>query len=395
MTLSGRLELTNRLRLLYALADSRAAKSKILDQLVATAGYGRKYAIWLVNQPPLSPAPTRRRERRRVYTSTLLAALILIWDTCECICSKRLRDFIPEMIDRLEACGHLYLGPTDRALLAQMSASTIDRLLRPERAARRQHGRSTTKGVSGLKASIPVHTHADRHYQTPGHVEMDTVAHCGESTRGDYLVTLDVVDLATFWVEPITPSGRGQGAVLEALKTIRQRLPFPLLSIDSDNDGCFINDMMRRYCEQEHLGFGRSRPYRKNDQAHVEQRNWSVVRQLIGYDRFERDALVAFNAFWEKRRLYVNYFQPVRKLLRKQRIDGKVHKEYDAARTPYFRVMDAPSVSADRKNEIKAVYLSLDPVTLKQECDRLLRRVWERRTVRFLTDASASPGYEN
>jgi hypothetical protein len=386
MTMAGRRELSNVLRVRYALAD-KPAKSRILDEFVATTKYCRKYAIGLLNMEPRAPAPKRRRTRRRLYSVSLLEALVLIWETCERICSKRLYGFLPKMAERLTAFGHLHLDDQDRLLLEQMSASTIDRLLRPIRSARRPHGRSTTRGFSDLKRSIPVHTHADRHYQKPGHLEIDLVAHCGESTHGDYVVTLDAVDVATFWVEPITPGGRGQEAVLQALKTVRERLPFPLQSIDSDNDGSFINDQLQRYCKQECIAFGRSRPYRKNDQAHVEQRNWSVIRQLIGYDRYERDAVATFNALWAIRRLYMNYFQPVRRLLRKERVDGKVHREYDESQTPYERLVASDCLSAERKAELDAQYRSLDPVVLKENCETLLHKLWEKRTVRFLADA--------
>jgi hypothetical protein len=389
MTMSGRRELTNRIRLRYGQAK-RAEKTRILDGFTTDTGYGRKYAISLLRQPPREPTPKRRRTRRRVYSVSLENALVLIWQTCECICSKRLQGIMPDMVDRLHILGHLRLGEEERDLLKRMSSSTIDRLLRPVRARLRPHGRSRTQGLAGLKRAIPVHTHADRHYQQPGHLEIDLVAHCGESTHGDYVSTLDAVDLATFWVEPLTPKNRGQHAVMEALQTVRQRLPFPLLSIDSDNDGTFINEQMYRYCQAEGIAFGRSRPYRKNDQAHVEQRNWSVVRQLIGYDRYERGAVGAFSALWEKRRLYVNYFQPVRKLLHKERVDGKVRKQYDMPQTPYRRLMAAPEVPSERKDELTAVYEGLDPVALKRECDRLLRALWDNHAVRFPVDAPTS-----
>ncbi len=232
MTMLGRRELTNVVRLRYSRAD-RTQKSKILDQFVANTGYCRKYAIGLLGKPPREPAPKRRRTQRRVYSPSLLDALVLMWETCECICSKRLKGMVPDLLDRLHTFRHLNLVEEDRRLLKQMSSSTIDRLLRPVRSARRPHGRSTTRGINGLKQSIPIHTHNDRHYTNPGHLEIDLVAHCGEATRGDYVCTLDAVDLATFWVEPITPKGRGQHAVLDALKAIRGRLPFAVLSVDS------------------------------------------------------------------------------------------------------------------------------------------------------------------
>jgi hypothetical protein len=152
-------------------------------------------------------------------------------------------------------------------------------------------------------------------------------------------------------------------------------LPFAVLGVDSDNDSAFINALMQGYCQQEGIAFGRSRPYRKNDQAHIEQRNWSIVRQLIGYDRYEGDAIPALNALWEKRRLYVNFFQPVRKLLKKKRSDGKVRKEYDEARTRYHRLIDSIDVTPQRKAELTTLCESLHPVSLKRVCDHLLRRL--------------------
>jgi hypothetical protein len=369
---------------------NKTLKTKILDEFTANAGYSRKYAIKLLNGPPSSPVPQRQRKKReRVYAVCLLKALELIWDTLDCICSKRLQKAIPDMIDKLQSHGYLHLSSQDQQLLKRMSSSTIDRMLSPVRRARRPHGRSTTRGITYLKRTIPIHTHADRHYADPGHLEMDLVAHCGQSTHGDYVVTLDSVDIATFWVEPITPENRGQHAMLAALRTIRQRLPFPLLSLDSDNDLSFINGQMQKYCQTESIVFGRSRPYRKNDQAHIEQRNWSIVRQLIGYDRYEKDAVAAFNRLWEKRRLFANYLLPVRKLLRKERVDGKVHKEYDDAQTPFQRVIASPQVTPERKAELAKTYQGIDPIALKAECDRLLRNLWEKHMVRSLPDASS------
>lgn len=361
---------------------TRPEKTRILDEFIANTGYSRKYAIGLLQHGPREPAPKRRRTRPRVYSLTLQDTLVLIWDTLDCICSKRLQKAIPGMLDKLQAHGQLRLDPGEQRLLRRMSASTIDRLLRSVRRDRRPHGLPTTRGISYLKRMIPVHTHADRHFAEPGHLEMDLVVHCGESTHGDYAVTLDVVDLATFWVEPITPANRGQHAVLAALQTVRQRLPFPLLSLDSDNDFSFINGQMFQYCQREGIVFGRSRPYRKNDQAHVEQRNWSIVRQLVGYDRFETDAVALLNQLWEKRRLFANYLLPVRKLIRKQRIDGKVRKEYDEAQTPFQRLIASSAVPLQRKTELTRTYDSIDPIALKAECDTLLKTLWTYHSVR-------------
>lgn len=374
MTMASRRDLTRSASARYRAAP-KSLKTTILDEFTANTGYSRKHAITLLEREP-APAATPRpyRRRKRVYAVCLTSALVLIWDTLDGICSKRLQRAIPAMVDKLQARGHLHLDEQEQGLLKRMSSSTIDRLLRPVRRERRPHGRSTTRGTRFLQRTIPVHTHADRHYSEPGHLEMDLVAHCGQSAHGDYVVTLDTVDLATFWVEPITPENRGQHVLLAAVQKVRQRLPFPLLSLDSDNDFSFINWTMQRYCQKEGIAFGRSRPYRKDDQAHIEQRNWSIVRQLIGYDRYERDAVTAFNRLWEKRRLFANYLLPVRRLVR---------KEYDDAQTPYERLLASAQVPADRKGDLHKVYDGIDPVLLKAECDRLLNNLWQHYRVRF------------
>jgi len=222
-----------------------------------------------------------------------------------------------------------------------------------------------------------VRTFADWDEARPGFVEMDLVAHCGDSTHGEYLHTLNVVDVATRWSECLILANRSQHQASAAIERLRERLPFPLLGIDSDNDSAFINDNLYRYCQQEEITFTRSRPYKKNDQAHVEQKNWLVVRRLIGYDRYQSpEALVLFEAIYQDLRLYVNFFQPVLKLVEKQRVDSKIRKRYDTARTPYQRVLESPDVSEEDKERLRRVYLRLNPVTLRQRIDQDLERLW-------------------
>jgi hypothetical protein len=282
----GKRELTDTVRIRYRQAN-KTQQTTILNEFVASTGYHRKYAIYLLNHPQPSRSKGRRH-RQRIYTATIIPALTFIWETCDHICSKRLKPFLPEMATVLERQGYLHLSKKDRQLLAQISPSTIDRLLTPAHRRLRPHGHSTTKPGSLLNKAIPIRTFADWNDARPGFLEIDLVAHCGETASGEYLCTLDTVDIATRWSECIVPANRGQRAVCEALQALRERLPFPLLGIDSDNDASFINDHLRRYCQKEQITFTRSRPYKKNDQAHVEQKNWSMVRQLVGYDRYER-----------------------------------------------------------------------------------------------------------
>lgn len=382
-------ELTNVVRLRYARAK-KTQQTKTLDEFVAMTGYNRKYAIHLLNHPRHSQ-PKQPRPRPRTYTAELLQPLTFIWEVCGHICSRRLQPFLPEMAAVLERLGHLHLSEKERQLLAQISRSTIDRLLAPVRKRLCPHGRSTTKPGTLLQKAIPIRTFADWDDARPGFLELDLVAHCGETTSGDYLSTLDTVDIATCWSECIVPANRGQHAVCAALEELRQRLPFPLLGIDSDNDASFINDHLFRYCQEKKLTFTRSRPYKKNDQAHIEQKNWSIVRQLVGYDRYEKEAVGPLNALYREHGLYTNFFQPVLKLKEKVRVDGKVKKVYDEAQTPYQRTLASPHVSQEKKDRLRQLYGTLDPVALRQSIDRRLRDLWENYRVRFSHEATNAP----
>jgi hypothetical protein len=381
MNLVGKQQLITAVRDRYQRA-SKKQKKVILDEFVASTGYHRKYALTVLGKKAGKPKPHGQRRRAVTYTPDIAQALTLIWNASNCIASRRLHPFLPEMVAVLER--HDAMHPDDRTkrLLLAMSRSTIDRLLKPARRAARPHGRSTTKPGTLLKQSIPIRTWADWDDAQPGFVEIDLVAHCGVTTAGEYLATLNVVDISTGWCVCIVPKNRGQEAVRAALADVRTRLPMPLLGIDSDNDAAFINDHLKRYCDAEHITFTRSRPYKKNDQAHVEQKNWTVVRCFIGYDRFEGVlACLELNDLYRDIELYVNFFQPVMKLVKKTRIDGKVKKEYDVAQTPYQRVLSSPSISTKTKAELTGRYLMLNPITLKATIEGKLRHLWEHHAI--------------
>jgi hypothetical protein len=340
-------DLTKRIHARY-LRASRAEKTRILDEFVAATGYHRKHAIRKLRKG-IPECRRERRGRQRIYTGDVVRALGKIWRICGCICGKRLQPFIPEMVNVLERHNELVLDVETRALLLQISASTIDRRLAPFRQ-QRGRGLSTTKPGTLLKDAIPIRTFADWDEAKPGFVEMDLVAHCGETTAGQYLQTLTATDISTGWTECLALTKRSQIAVSEAMVELQARLPFPLLGVDSDNDSVFINETLQRHCEKEEITFTRSRPYKKNDQCFVEQKNWSIVRRTIGYNRYESDqALDLLEAVYADLRLHVNFFQPVLKLVHKQRQGSKVYKRYDEAKTPHQRAMILPDVSAKDK----------------------------------------------
>lgn len=385
LTLTTRQELTKEVRDRYWRA-SRKQKTLILDQFVADTGYHRKYALAALHQNPrygrtAGPSTTGAvgvRRRRRIYTQDVTDALVFIWKTCDYIGSKRLHPFLPEMVRVLDICDELRLPEQTKQLLLSMSRATIDRQLKPARRGRLPHGRSTTKPGTLLKKSIPIRTWNDWDDAKPGFLEIDLVPHTVESTEGAYLATLNCVDISTAWSECMIPRNRSEHAVREALEEIGQRLPMPLMGIDSDNGAEFINNHLKRYCDREHITFTRSRPYKKNDQAHVEGKNWTVVRRFLGYGRYEGDvARIEINALYQDIRLYVNFFQPVMKLESKTRIDGKVKKVYDTAKTPYQRVLASADITQDRKDALTALYETPNPAALYGRIQTQLRHIWE------------------
>lgn len=359
----------------YLKADKKE-KKQILDEFVAVTGYHRKHAIRILRR---GPKPKRRKKpgRRKVYQGEVIEVLIQIWEICGRICSKRLKPFLPEIVAVLERHAELNLSDETRTLLLSMSRATIDRCLKPARFEKRQ-GISTTKPGTLLKKAIPIRTWAQWDDAQPGFVEMDLVAHCYDTVEGQYLNTLNVVDVSTGWSECMAVFQKTQKAVFEAIQQVRMRLPFPLLGIDSDNGGEFINDILYRYCLDQQITFTRSRPYKKNDQARVEQKNWSIVRRTVGYDRYETmEELTLLNSIYDDLRLYTNFFQPVMKLISKEQIDGKLIKRYDQAATPFRRVLASHQVSVQNKAALMNLYLQLNPVELRRCIDQKVAILWK------------------
>ena len=357
-------------------AAPRAKKTQILDAVVKATAYNRKYALSLLHHgPPAAPALRPGRPVR--YTGPVVDALRRLWDVSGYLCSKRLHPFLPTLLEALERCGELVLAPEIKSPLLTMRPATIDRKLAPYRRRPQPRGFTTTRPGYLLKQHIPVRTFAQWEDRRPGFVEIDLVAHCGESVHGEFVYTLGLVDVATGWFEAFAVPTRAQRGVFAALQALRARLPFPLRGIDSDNDNAFINDQLLRYCQTEHLTFTRSREYRKNDQAHIEERNGAVIRRLIGYDRYEGIAAAGvFNRAYEIQRLWTNFFQPTMKLLTKERHGTKVLKRYDQARTPYQRVLDSPAVATPHQQALRESYRSLNPIWTGQELQRRLESLW-------------------
>ncbi len=371
----------------YVLATG-ADKARILDEFVATTGYHRKYALALLNHPPLRTRPIRR-PRGKTYTSAVQRALVRLWEIAGRICSKRLVPGLPDLVDALERHGELTLDPPTRALLLALSAATADRLLAPTRRAALPRGRTTTKPGSLLKHQVPIRTFADWDDDRPGFFEIDLVAHGGESASGEYLHSLVLTDIATQWTECVALPNRGEQAVSAAIAHARTLLPMPVFGLDSDNGGEFINHHLVRYCTREQITFTRCRPYKKNDQCHVEQKNYSIVRQTIGYERYEGDAAgAALATVYTALRRSTNFFQPSVQLVSKGREGGKMMKRYDVARTPYQRMLATPGVAATVKERLRAEYLTLNPAALRREIETAQESLWRLARVRIADEAT-------
>lgn len=368
---------------------SKREKRFILDEFTQFTGYNRAYASHLLashgklhflNRTRLKADLTSRSRfgRHKIYDHQVKSALKMIWIIMDCICGKRLAPLLKEVIPRLEHHQELSLDDKTRALLLKISASTIDRLLAADRKSLNGRARPNTKPGTLLKHQIPIKTFSDWNDLQPGFVEIDLVAHEGGNASGDFLQTLNVTDVCTGWTEAQGVRNKAQVWVFEAIKQIRERLPFELRGIDSDNGGEFINNQLLRYCQQQKITFTRSRSTRKNDNCYVEQKNYSVVRRAVGYQRYDSEQeLSKLNELYGHLRLYTNYFQPVMKLIEKRREGSKVKKKYDKARTPYQRVIEAGQVSKEKKMQLKKEYERINPAQLKREITRLQNELIE------------------
>jgi hypothetical protein len=398
LTMRERKAVTNELAHRYQRA-TKSERGRLLQEFTRLTGYSRCYAShilhnWGTRQIRIvdgervqviigaTPAAPRHRRRPPLYDEAFTTILERLWAIADGLCGKRLRVFIRGALPLLERFGEVTI-PDElfRAKLLTISPASIDRLLKPARRKLAAKARARTKPGTLLKHHIPVRTFADWNEQICGFLEIDLVAHDGGSASGDFIQTLDATDIATAWTETRAVRTKAQRWVLGALCDIKRQLPFPLLGIDSDNGGEFINNHLLRFCEASHLTFTRSRPYRKNDSCYVEQKNYTVVRRTVGYYRYDNDdQLRLLEELYGHLRLYTNFFQPVMKLVSKTRVGSTVSKKYDEPQTPLVRLLAQPSVPQQTKDQLSALFEQLNPAELKRSIARLQETLFASRS---------------
>lgn len=384
-----RVAITKEVAKRYKRATKRE-RGQILDEFCALTDYNRSYAARVLRKGALHkkkkgtaggrPVGMRGQGRKPIYTNEVRKALMTIWAILDCPCGKRLVAVLPQMVRALEKHGEIGLKEDVKKKLMIVSASTADRLLKGERKKFELKSRARTRPGSLLKHQIPIRTFADWDDAKPGFLEIDLVGHDGGNTSGDYCQSLDATDVKTGWSEQRAVKNKAQKWVFEALEDIRSCLPFPLLGLDSDNGAEFINDQLIRYCERHSITFTRGRPYRKNDNCYVEQKNYTCVRRNVGYMRYDtEEELSLLNELYLVLRLYHNFFLPQMKLVEKTREGSRVKKRYDEPKTPYQRVLESPDVDDLIKRKLKRRYAKLNPAELKREIlglqDKLYKRV--------------------
>jgi len=356
-------------------AARRGEKGRILDEFCKTTGMHRKAAIRLLRGS--SSVRAGRRPRARIYGPEVAAALRQLWEVGDRMCGKLLVAVIPQLLAALERHEELRVSPEVRAALLTISPATIDRALSPWRRPGRRQPMRASPASPTLKSQIPIRTWSEWRGVAPGSLQADLVLHCGESVEGFYLTTLTAVDVASGWTELQAVWGMGKARVGSALHHVRQRLPFPLRELHTDNGSEFINHLLVPWCVRENISLTRGRSYRKNDQAYVEQKNWLSVRRQVGYDRYNsKAAYAAFQQLYSLTRLQVNFFRPVRKLAAKERRGPKLVKRYDQPMTPYQRLLASNALDDVARQTLDRQFISLNPAALQRRIDLALRRLW-------------------
>lgn len=362
----------------------KVEKGKILDALTQILKMHRKVVIRAISREKKRDIykPGKRRGRKIVYDKGVDAALKDIWEIAGEICAERLQPILAEYIRILEKDKMWRWGSGRTKLLLKMSLGTMKNRIDGFTRIKSAGGRSTTK-PGDLKEIIPIRT-GPWHNPEPGYGEIDTVVHCGSTLLGNMAYSVNFTDISTTWTESAAQLNKGQIATRKSIESINSRLPFPLKGLDPDTGSEFINWHLKRWCDEHEVELTRSRPNHRNDNAHVEQKNYASVRKFLGYSRIDKeDAIRLLNELYVgPLRLYINFFQPSMKCIKKARIGSKYIRTYDIPKTPYQRVLAHPKVEESIKEQLTTIYDTLNPLKLRREIDRLIAQIFKIQRLR-------------
>lgn len=365
------------LRKRYFAASRKREKTQILDEYCRNTGQNRKYVIRKINSGTSIETKRTRKPRKAKYDGEVKAVLAQMWEVFDHPCGQRLKPALEQELERLRGFGEIKCSDETAVKLQQISSATIDRKLKREREVTHWlNTRGRAKPSTHLKRKIAIRL-TEWDTSEVGNVEVDLVLHCGSSTAGEFLNTVSVTEIYSGWWDGVAIMGKSQDATFPALKEIRGRSPFDWKAMDSDNGSEFINDVLYKYCCREKIEFTRSRPGKKNDNAYIEEKNWTHVRKVMGYLRYDTpmEQRIINDLYQHESRLYKNFFQPVMKLVSKERIGGKVKRKYDKPKTPYQRLIESGQISEDIRLQLEATHLSLNPAELKRSIDAKLNNL--------------------
>lgn len=363
------------LRTEYLKTKSKKKRGELLDEAEKRTKLKRKYLMdKLKPKSNLDNLPSERKRREEYYDGYVRDALVQMWKIFDYPCGQRLEPILKTETDRMRKLEELICSNEVASKLKKIGIATIDRKLKHEREVERINRKYRRKIHPLLYQKIPVKVFDEQDRRTIGNIQNDLVEHCGQSASGEFVNTLSNTDISNGWWEGEAIMSKGQIPTQEGLERAEERFPFDWKEIHSDSGKEFINAHLFNYTQKKGLGFSRSRPYKKNDNCLVEQKNWTHVRKFIGYSRYDslEELNILNDIYRNELRLFKNYFQPVIKLILKERVKGRIHRKYDKARTPYHRIMESKEVPEKKKQELKIIYESLNPAQLKRDFDRKL-----------------------
>lgn len=378
MTDSTKQELYKTVKHRYLQADYKT-KQEILNEFCQNTGYHRKHSIRILKAGYTPKTVDNKKQRAFVYSPDLFQLIIRLWELLEYPCGKRLAPVLLSTAEAMERSKEIEpLTDIVKKQLSSISAHTLDNRLFKERQVRRlKRNRGTTRHGSLLKSSVPIRI---TNWDTAeiGFMEMDTVAHCGDQLIGEFIYSLDMVEIATGWSEQMAVMGKGEAGIVKAIEAIKLGLPFNLKGLDSDTGSEFVNWHMVKWCKENNLFFTRSRPYYKNDNAYVEQKNYTHIRKWLGYRRYDNSKQLEMinDLYRNELRLWNNFFRPVMKIKSKEKVNNSVCKKiYDAAQTPYQRLIKSNQIPLEAKDQLRKLYESLNPAKLKETIELKLKRI--------------------